>query len=88
MANDFTGRILRITATGVIPLANLKVEGGNWTGATAGEVFAITDVAGREYTWTFPTEGDVTITKLGWLSGPVTITTIGGGQVLLYLGTR
>lgn len=88
MSNDFTGRILRITETGVIPLANFKVEGGNWTGAASTNTFSLTDVDGREYTWTFPDEGDVTITKLGWLSGPVTITAIDGGQVLLYLGTR
>ncbi len=89
MANDFTGRVLKITATGKIPLANFKIEGGIWTGGTAGDVFSIVDVAGRQYDWTFPTSGDaVVITKLGWLSGPVTITAIPHGEVQLYLGTR
>lgn len=89
MANDFTGRILRITNAGQIPLANLKVEGGIWTGGTAGDVFSIVDAAGRQYDWTFPADGSaVVITKLGWLSGPVTILTIPHGEVQFYLGTR
>ncbi len=89
MANDFTGRVLKITTTGQIPLANFKVEGGIWTGGTAADVFSIVDVAGRQYDWTFPADGSaVTITKLGWLSGPVTITSMPHGEVQLYLGTR
>jgi len=89
MANDFTGRILKITTTGSIPLANIKVKGGTWTGAAAGNVFAITDEAGRLYSWTFPADGSqVSFQELGWLSGPITITTMGGGQVNLYLGTK
>lgn len=89
MANDFTGRILRITNTGTIPLANFKVKGGNWTGGTPADVFTLTDVAGRSYSWTFPTDGsEVAIYELGWLSGPVVITAIPHGQVLLFLATK
>lgn len=88
MANDFTGRVLRITATGTIPLANFKVEGGDWTGGSGS--FVLVDAAGRTYTWTWDTTSGVpiVITKLGWLSGPVTISTFGGGEAHLYLGTK
>lgn len=89
MANDFTGRQLRIDTTGTISLANFKVDDGVWTGGTPADVFTLTDVAGRSYSWTFPTDGsEVRIGRLGWMSGPVVITAIPHGIVLLYLGTR
>jgi hypothetical protein len=78
MANDFTGRILKITATGVIPFGNFTVEGGNWTGAAAAALFTVVDEAGRTYTWTFPADGsEVTFRKMPF-SGPLTITAITG----------
>ena len=88
MANDFTGRTLKIDTTGLIPLANFKVKGGLWTGGTAGNVFTITDAAGRAYNITFPTNNDVTIPEWGWISGPATITAMPSGEVLLFLGTK
>lgn len=89
MANDFTGRILKLTTTGTIPLANFKIEGGIWTGGTAADIFTLTDVAGRSYDWTFPADGSaIVISKLGWMSGPVVITSLPHGEVQLYLGTR
>lgn len=89
MANDFTGRILKMTTTGQIPLANFKVAGGIWTGGTAADVFSIVDAAGRQYDWTYPGDGSaVVITKLGWLSGPVTITALPHGEAQFYLDTK
>lgn len=89
MANNFTGRILRIDTTGTIPLANFKVRGGTWTGGTAADVFTIVDAAGRSYSWTFPADGSaVTFQELGWLSGPVSVTSIPHGEVNWYLATK
>ena len=89
MSNDFTGRILKITTTGTIPLANFKVEGGIWTGGTSTNTFSLVDVAGRQYDWNWPSSGDaVVITKLGWMSGPVSIIGTFTGEIHLYLGTR
>ena len=82
MANDFTGRILKIDSTGTIPFGNFTVDGGSWTGAAAGNVFTVVDAAGRTYTWTFPADGsEVAFRKLRF-SGPLTITAMGGGEVL------
>jgi hypothetical protein len=90
MANDFTGRILKITTTGTIPLANFKVKGGLWTGMTAGaQTFSLTDVAGRTYTWTSDgTEAPISIYEMGWFSGPALISGTFTGEIDLYLGTK
>jgi hypothetical protein len=88
MANDFTGRVLKITTTGTIPLANFKVKGGIWTGGTAADVFTLVDAAGRSYDWTYPASGDVSIFELGWVSGPAAITSMPHGEVQLFLGTK
>jgi hypothetical protein len=91
MANDFTGRIWRITTTGTTPFGtvNFKIKGGSWTGGVAGNTFTITDEAGRTYTWTFPTTAEqVTFQELGWLSGPVTFGGTFVGEIDLYLGTK
>jgi hypothetical protein len=89
MANDYTGRILKLTTTGTIPLANFKVAGGIWTGGTAADLFSLVDVAGRQYDFTFPADGSaVTIYKMGWLSGPVVVTSLPHGEVQLYLDTK
>jgi hypothetical protein len=85
--NDYSGRILRLVTTGTIPLANFKVKGGVWTGGTAADQFSLVDEAGRQYDWIFPSSGMVTIFELGWLSGPVTITSLPHGEVQLFLGT-
>jgi len=85
--NDYSGRILRLVTTGTIPLANFKVKGGLWTGGTTSDVFSLVDEAGRQYDWVFPQYGNVSISEMGWLSGPVTITSLPHGEVQLYLGT-
>ena len=89
MANDFTGRIWKITAGGSTPFgtANVKIKGGNWSGDTAGNTFIITDVAGRSYLWTYPTNDTVNFQELGWLSGPLTFSGTFTGEINLYLAT-
>lgn len=91
MANDYSGRVWKITTTGTTPFGtlNIKFKGGTWAGDTAGKTFTITDVAGRVYSWTYPADGSsVNFQELGWLSGPLTF---GGNftvEVNLYLGTK
>jgi hypothetical protein len=91
MANDFSGRIWKITNTGSTPFGtqNVKFKGGIWTGGAAAQTFTITDVAGRVYTWTFPADGDtLSFQELGWLSGPLTFGGTFAGEINLYLGTK
>jgi hypothetical protein len=87
MANDFTGRTLKITGPGTIPLANFKVKGGLWTGTTAtGQVFTIVDAAGRTYDITsYLADYPVVIPEWGWISGPAVITAMPAGEIALYL---
>ena len=88
MANDFTGRQWRITTTGPIPGANFKVAGGVWTGATAGAVMSFVDAAGRQFDFTFPTQGQLNVGFMGWVSGPAVITAMGGGEMLWWIPCR
>ena len=91
MANDFTGRIWKITAAGTTPfgLANVKFKGGIWSGFTAGDTFTITDADGRVYTFTAPAaDSVVTFQELGWLSGPLTFGGTFHGEIDLFLGTK
>ncbi len=90
MANDFSGRILKITTSGTIPLANFKVKGGTWSGSTAaGQTFILTDAAGRSYTITsYGVDSPVSIYEMGWVSGPATISGTFTGEVDLYLATK
>lgn len=91
MANNYTGRIWQITSADTTPfgILNIKFKGGTWTGATAGQTFIITDVAGRVYTWTFPADGSaINFQELGWLSSPLTFSGTFTGEINLYLGTK
>ncbi len=92
MANDFSGRIWKITTGGTTPFgsANVKVKGGSWTGMTAaGQTFIITDVAGRAYTFTSSgVDTQVTFYEMGWLSGPLTFSGTFTGEVDLFLATK
>jgi hypothetical protein len=91
MANDYSGRIWKITGAGTTPFgtANVKFKGGTWTGAVAAQTFIITDVAGRAFQWTFPADGSaVNFQELGWMSGPLTFSGTFTGEVNLYLGTK
>lgn len=88
MANDYSGRQWRITTAATTPFgtANIRVKGGIWTGGTAGQTFIVTDIAGRVYTWTFPTDGDfLPFQDLGWLSGPVSFSGTFTGQIVWYI---
>ena len=91
MANDFTGRIWKITTGATTPFgtANVKIKGGSWTGGTSTNTFTITDVAGRVYTWTWDADTQqVTFQELGWLSCPVTFGGTFTGEIDLYLGSK
>jgi hypothetical protein len=95
VANIIGGRQLIINTTGLINLpCNFKVVDGWWQDITAaGQTFSFTDAAGRAFSFTswsaggtgFPT---VPIGKLDWLSGPITVTAIGSGNVYLILGSK
>ena len=89
MANDYSGRQIRLTTTGQIPLGNLKIKGGIWTGMTAPATFSMTDEAGRNFDFTaYQSNYPVLIGELGWLSGPINITSLPTGEVVLFLGTK
>jgi hypothetical protein len=91
MANDFSGRIWKITAAGTTTegTANVKIRGGVWTGGTAADTFIVTDVAGRAYTWTYPASGDaLNFQELGWLSAPLTFSGTFHGEINWYLGSK
>lgn len=92
MANDFSGRIWKITTSGTTPFgaANVKIKGGSWTGMTAaGQTFIITDVAGRAYTFTSSgVDTQMTFYEMGWLSGPLTFSGTFTGEVDLFLATK
>ena len=91
MANDYTGRIWKITGTGTTPFGtlNIKIKGGTWAGDIPGKTFTITDVAGRVYSWAYPADGSaVNFQELGWLSGPVAFSGNFTAEVNLFLGTK
>lgn len=91
MANDFTGRIWKITTPGstLFGTQNVKIKGGSWSGGTSTNTFTITDVAGRVYTWTWDAAtSQIVFQELGWLSGPITFGGTFTGEVDLYLGTK
>jgi hypothetical protein len=89
MANDFSGRIWRITAAGTTPFGSLNVKFKSiiWSGMTAaGQTFTLTDAAGRVYTFTSPAvNGTVTISEMGWLESPLTFGGTFTGEVDLFL---
>lgn len=87
--NNFTSRQWRIVTTGTSPLANTKIAGGIWTGGTAADQLSFVDVAGRQFDFIYPADGSaVVIGKLGWLSGPITFTSVPHGELILYLDTK
>lgn len=89
MANDYSGRIWKITGPGTTPFGtlNVKIKGGIWSGmSAAAQTFTITDVAGRTYT--IMSQGldiPISIYELGWLSGPITFGGTFTGEVDLFL---
>jgi hypothetical protein len=88
MANDFTGRIWKITTGGTATLgANTKIKGGQWSGFTAsGQTFIITDAAGRSYTFVSTgADGYMPIYELGWLDAPIIFSGTFTGEIDLFL---
>lgn len=92
MANDFSGRIWKVTTAGTTPNGtwNVKIKGGVWTGMTAaGQTFIITDVAGRSYTVvSYNVDYPIQILEMGWLSGPIAFSGTFTGEIDLYLMTK
>lgn len=90
MANDYSGRQIKITTTGIIPLANFKVKGGLWTGMSAGgQVFTMVDEAGRTYDVTsYQADYPVQLPEWGWISGPLDITSMPSGEIVINLATK
>lgn len=92
MANDYSGRIWRITTAGTTPFGTLSVKfkGGIWSGMTAGsQTFIITDVAGRSYTFTSNANLEpVGFFELGWLSSPLTWSGTFTGEIDLFMATK
>jgi hypothetical protein len=87
MANVVTGRQIKIDSTGELPInCNLKVTDATWFNATTGAVLTITDSAGRVLTWIcYATNYPIDLGKLGWLSGPITVTEIDSGIAYLFM---
>jgi hypothetical protein len=95
MANTITGRQLILNTAGFIFLAcNFKVIECWWQDITAaGQVFSFTDAAGRAYSFTSYSAGGtgippLSIGKLDWLEGPITITSLPSGNVYMILGNK
>lgn len=93
MANDYTGRVWKITEAGSTPFGtlNVKFKGGTWTGMSDAATFTITDVAGRSYVWTADAAGaTINFFELGWMSGPLAFAFTGdtAGEVNLFLGSK
>lgn len=88
MANQITGRQLIIDTAGEIDInCNINVTEGTWNNATAGDHLIITDKAGRVFTWIcYQNNYPIDLGKIGWLSGPITVTTIASGILYLFLG--
>lgn len=92
MANDYTGRVWRVTQAGTTPfgLANVKIETIKWSGMTAtAQTFTITDADGRTYTTTsYQADYPVIESPKTWFSGPLTFGGTFTGEINLYLGTK
>jgi hypothetical protein len=86
MANVINGRQILLSTTGVIPFGNFKISDANWFNMAAGATFSFTDAAGRVFTYTaYQADYPIGIGKLGWIEGPVTITALTSGNVVLIL---
>ena len=89
MANVYGSRQMTLTTTGTIPFGNFKVKGGIWTGSTSGNVFTLVDESGNTMSFTsYANNYPINIPEMGWLSGPVSITSLPSGTVQLYLATK
>lgn len=99
MPVNITGRQIIISAvissaTLVNIPANIKVIDGWWQDITAAaQVFSFTDAAGRAYSFTSYSAGGsgfppISIGKLDWLEGPLTVTALPSGNVYMILGNK
>jgi hypothetical protein len=86
VANVFYGHQATIDTVQTSPLieSNIKIRGGVWSGATAGDTLTIVDLAGKTFTFTAPVDTELQIGPLGWIRG-LTIPVIDSGVLNLYL---
>jgi hypothetical protein len=89
MANSITGNPWYIDSTGTLITQRFKLDGGIWNDAASGDLLVLTDNTGRiVLSAKFPTNLEpVTIPKVGWVNGLI-CTTIGGGNVTIYVGNK
>lgn len=89
MANDISGNPIYIDSVGTLFKQRFKFDGGTWNSATAGQVLFLVDNTGRVvFDATFPTSLEaVQIPKMGWVNGLI-CTTIGGGNVSIFVGNK
>ncbi len=89
MANNVTGRQFILNTVGLVAGTgyNFKVAGGTWQAPGAvGATFQFNDAAGRVYTYTaYQVDYPIDLGKLGWIEGPITITSLPSGVVYMYL---
>lgn len=87
MANSYNGhQILADTATAT-PIATnwIKVRGGIWEGMLASANMTITDISGRQFTFTaYQANFPIDIGPLGWIYG-CAFPVLSSGKVMLYL---
>jgi hypothetical protein len=89
MANNVTGNPIYINVTGTLFAQRFKFDGGVWNSAAAGNTMVLMDNTGRiVFSAVFPGSLDpVDIPKMGWINGLI-CTTIGGGNVTIYVGNK
>lgn len=89
MANDITGNPVYIDSTGTLFVQRFKFDGGTWNDAAAADTLILVDNTGRiVFSATFPTNLEpVQIPKMGWVNGLI-CTTIGGGNVTIFVGNK
>lgn len=88
MANNYSGRQLIIdTAPAIIPLANMKIGNMVWADAVAvGDNLTMVDEAGRTFIYlAYQANYPYVIGRLGWVSGPLTISVLASGKLYIYL---
>lgn len=71
------------------PPCMMKIISAWWQDATSAGTLVFTDAVGNTYNYTatatgFPTD----LGKLDWIHGPIVVTTITSGQVVLVLGNK
>lgn len=88
MANSYNGhQIIADTATATPLTTNwIKIRDGVWEGMAASSTITITDLSGRQFTYTaYAANYPITLGPIGWLFGIAFPVLGGGGRVMLFL---